>query len=191
MSIWLDQQQNRFTQDGNYVWNDNLGQITNPSGGAGHPSYVAIGGGSFNAWKFVVGDSVDVRFHFNHDIAPGQPIFLHTHYLTDGTSTQPVVWSFEYNIAAGNNTANFATTGTTVSISTAPNGTAYRHMIAEIATGITDATNIVVDGLMICKITRVTNGGTDNPNGVFLLMSDVHYQAAYLGTKNKVIPFYT
>jgi hypothetical protein len=191
MSLWFDHQQNRFSQDGTPVWNDYLGQILTKSSGAGTPTWTTgLGGGPFAAYKFNVGDTVQVLFHVNHDIAPGQPIFIHSHWMTDGTNVQPIKWQFQYSIAAGHNTANFNMAGTTVSVQQAAQGTAWRHMISEISTGITDGTNIVVDGLVMVNVSRITNGGTDNTDGVYLLMSDLHIQSQYLGTKNKSPSFY-
>lgn len=38
---------------------------------------------------------------------------------------------------------------------------------------------------------RVTNGGTDNTDGIFGFQADLHYEADVIGTPNRTPNFYT
>jgi hypothetical protein len=184
-------------QDGG--WFDIIGQIVPAPLGPNNPTWTILTAGSpFYGWAFGVGDFINLIFHIPHAYASNEgtaptPIFLHAHWLTDGTSTASVKWEFSYSFARGFNqgaSSTFNTTGTVVTAEEAASGTAFQHMVTEIADGISNA-NFEVDGLLLVRLRRVTNGGTDNPNTVFLLMSDAHVQVDTFATKDRAPNFYT
>jgi hypothetical protein len=175
-------------------WKD----LTSSMLGAGMPSQnaptltnFAPGGWTIRReYAFALNDYVYMQsFHVNHDIKPGGKAYIHMHWTTDGTSAAAVKWEFSYSRAKGHNQQAFSSP-TTVSVTQAASGTAYQHMVAEIA-DIDALTLTEPDELIIITARRVTNGGTDNSDTVFGLMVDLHYEAEYYATKNKTPNFYS
>ena len=187
MSLQVDHSQNRITQDGLPIWRDLTTDIVSKGSGTGAPTWTTGVNGSFGAYAFAINDNVDMCFHMDHDYHPGSSIYFHTHWTSNGTNTSTVVWQFTYTIAKGHNQSVFAT-GTTITATQAGQGTAWRHMVTE--TAAVSSTELEPDTIIWVNVKRITNGGTDNTDTIYLLTSDIHYQASYLGTKNKVPNFY-
>lgn len=134
-------------------------------------------------------------FHIPHDIVPSSDIHLHAHWISNGTNTNTVKWEFEYAFAKGFDQANFdlsalTTQAGTITAEQAGSGSAYRHMVTETA-AITLSALTEPDGMIMVHITRITNGGTNNTDDIFLLTADVHYQSTNLATTGKAPNFYT
>lgn len=178
------------TTTNDFPWRDILGQINLQGSGANDPSWSTITG-NFKAWQFAVNDEVWIVYHVPHDIVPSSDIHFHVHWTTGGTSTNTVKWQVEYAYAKGFNQAafNFASS-TTITMEEAASGTAYQHMVTESAaqtiSGLTEP-----DGLIVCHLSRITNGGTNNPNSIYVFTADVHYQSTNIGTIDKAPNFYT
>jgi hypothetical protein len=68
-------------------------------------------------------------------------------------------------------------------------GTQYQHYITE--SDAQSGTSMEPDGIIYMKISRITNGGTDNANDIFVLQMDVHYQSTNMATKNRAPNFYS
>jgi hypothetical protein len=62
-------------------------------------------------------------------------------------------------------------------------------MVTETA-GVTISGLTEPDGLIICRIRRVTNGGTDNADNIYLLTADLHYLSNSQATPGKAPNFY-
>ena len=62
-------------------------------------------------------------------------------------------------------------------------------MVTETA-AITIPTLTEPDGLLYVQVKRITNGGSENTDNIFMITSDVHYQSTNLTTKNKAPDFY-
>lgn len=174
-------------QDGG--WRDMIGQSVSPNTGPTIPVWTQMGSSPFYGYVYQVNDQQQFFYHLQHDYSPGTPIYLHAHWMTNGTNVQPVKWEFTYSFAKGFNQANYNMTGTTVTVQEAAHGSAWRHMTTEIATPITDA-NFEVDGILMVRLRRVTNGATENTDTVFLTMADCHYQSNTFNTKNRTPDFY-
>lgn len=173
-----------------FGWRDLEGPIDVRGTGANDPTWSAIGATGFHAYKFAIGDECWFNFHVPHDYVPGSNFHIHTHWLADGTNANIVKWSWDLAYSDGYATGVFPfATPTTVTAESAAAGTAYTHMITE--TVAITGTGVEVDGIIMAHITRVTNGGTDNTDGIFLLTSDIHYQSTGLATKNRNKDFYT
>jgi hypothetical protein len=157
--------------------------------GATNPTWTQIGSGPFYAYAFTIGDECFITYHVPHDIVPSSDIYFHTHWTTNGTDTNTVKWQFTYSYAKGFNQEAFNTTGTTITAEEAGSGTAYQHMVTETA-GVTISGLTEPDGLIIVHIERITNGGTNNTDTVYLLEADVHYLSTNLATPNKAPDFY-
>ena len=126
--------------------------------------------------------------HINHDIKINGDAYVHVHWSTDGTNTNTVKWEFEILRALGHQQAAFGAP-VTISVEQAPTGTAWTHMIAEIAEG-NKLTLTEPDELILITLRRVTNGGTDNTDTVYGLTVDMHYESNRDSTLNKAPDFY-
>lgn len=170
-------------------WRDLVSDV-NVRGSVSVPAWSQMGSSPFWGFLFQLNDEAWAVFHIDHDYKPGSPIYLHTHWTSDGSDVNTVRWEFTYTVAKGHNQSNFNMTGTTVTVTTTPNGTAWRHYISEIGTGISSS-EFEPDALIIVRIRRITNGGTNNGDDIFLLKTDAHYQADRLTTPNKAPNFYS
>jgi hypothetical protein len=172
-----------------FGWRDITAPIEVRGTGGTDPDWVAINGTAFWAYRFALNDKVWMTFHMPHDYVPDTDIHFHAHWLTDGTDVNSVKWQWEYAFAQGFNQAAFpfASPGTATAEQAGP-GVQYQHMVTE-TTGITIA-NLEIDGMVHVVLTRITNGGTDNTDDVFLLTSDIHYQSTNMATLNKAPSFY-
>lgn len=175
---------------GDFGWRDIMGQIELRGSGPNDPAWTQIGATSFWAYLFDVNDQIWIYFHIPHDYVPGTDIYFHTHWLSDGTDTNTVKWEWTFTYADGFGTAQFnVASPTTVTAEQAATGTAHTHMVTETA-GVT-ISGMEVDGMIIVRLRRITNGATNNTDNIFLLTTDVHYQSNNLSTKNKAPDFYT
>lgn len=141
--------------------------------------------GGIKQYKFAVGNEVFLAFHIDHDIKAGSTVYPHVHWATDGTETNTVKWEMEYTIAARTDEPSFPAP-TTIDVTAAAKGTAWAHQVTEHGVGFTAPD---IDSLIILHLTRVTNGGTENTDGVFGLFVDLHYEAQQYGTVNRAAPF--
>ena len=91
--------------------------------------------------------------------------------------------------ARGFNQDAFNTAGTSVTAEEAGPGTAWQHMVTETA-GVTVTNLDEPDGIVYTRISRITNGGTDNTDDIFVLTADLHYQSTGMPTLNKAPTFY-
>lgn len=169
-------------------WRDMIGTPILNNAGPNIPSFEQMGASEFWNPRFALGDQLWFVYHIQHDYSDGTDIFLHTHWVTDGTDANSVKWEFTYTYAKGHNQAVYNLTGTVVTIEQAAQGSAWRHMTSEIAAGITNSA-FEPDGILLVKIKRVTNSGTDNADKVFLICADCHYQSDHLVTPNRTPPF--
>jgi hypothetical protein len=134
-------------------------------------------------------DQLYSTFHIPHDYAPGTAIYFHIHWSESAAVPSGVVrWGFEYTYSKGHGQAAFPVTQT-VYAEQACTGQ-YKHMVAEIATGIL-ASEIEVDGLILVRIFRdYAHANDTSPNGSFAFTCDVHYQCDRIATINRAPNFY-
>jgi len=171
-----------------YGWEDITGTIETKGGGT-DPAWTIIDTGPFYAYLFAVDDECWMVYHLPHDYAPGTDIYLHVHWRPSGTSTNSVKWQYTYAIAKGHQQSQFSTTGTTITSEQTPEGTAWTHQISE--TAAISSSELEVDALIVVNIKRITNGGSENNDSIFVDTADVHYQSTNVATKNKAPNFYT
>lgn len=180
----------QFSTSNNGVWRDLVTPLFPPPSGVAIPVVTQVASSAISLPLWAIDDRLWVPWHIQHDYALGTDIFMHMHWLADGTNVNTVRWQFSYYHAKGHNQASFALGGAaTVVTATQASGGQYRHMITETA-AVTIAA-LEPDSMVLCEIRRITNGGTDNSDNIFGFMADLHYQAAVLGTKNRVPNFYT
>jgi len=176
---------------GTYGWNDITSEIKVRGTGSTDPNWSVINGTAFSAYEFSVGDKCWMSFHLPHDYAKGTDVYLHVHWLPDGTDTDDVKWEFTYAYAHGHNQAAFDFgSPTTVSVTEDMSGhtTQYQHYVSE--TAAITISNCEPDGVIEVMIERVTNGGTNNSDDIFVLTADVHYQSTGVPTLNRAPNFY-
>ena len=174
-------------------WRDLVGQaLVRRAAGAGVPIWTQMGSSPFFAYAFAVGDDIQFIYHIDHDYAVGTPIFLHAHWAKSGTNVQPVRWEFVWTYSHGHQRGVFdiAGGGQTVTVTQTPASPAWTHQIAEISVGIEPTGGFEVDGILMVRLRRITNGATNNTDNIFLVTGDCHYQADRFSTKNKAPDFY-
>jgi hypothetical protein len=186
------------------VWKDILGGLTTKVTGPTAPTSTPYRGGNIDQFAFSAGDEAMIEFHLPHDYAPGTDIYLHFHWSHNGTAVSGnMTWGYDVSYAKGHDQAIFpaevagTVTYATVDIATTPQ---YQHMITELQLSATtptgtqiDTDDLEVDGVVLARvyasaIPTITGGA---PNEPFLHFVDVHYQASYIGTKNKAPNFYS
>lgn len=173
-------------------WSDLVGNINVKGSGANDPAWTAFISGIYQfSFSATVMKEVWVNYHVDHAYAAGTAIYLHAHWSTSGTNTGVVRWGFEYTVMKGHQQGAFPAT-TTVYKEQAAQGTAYYHMIAEVAIGdAIPATNLEPDSLILVRIFRDASHANDTcTDAAFLLTADCHYQVDRLSTKNKSPNFY-
>jgi len=171
-----------------YGFRDITGEIVTRGVGATDPAWTQIGSGPFYAYSFAINDVCWIVFHIPHDYKKGTPVFIHTHWLPDGTDTAIVKWKYDYTYARGHNQQAFDATGQSVNSEQAPPGVAYQHMVTETAS--ISIPHMEPDGILYVKMTRLTNGAVDNADEILVLTLDVHYQSTNMATKNRSPDFY-
>ena len=172
-------------------WKDLISSVSGaklPASSA--PTVQAFGpSGNRQELAFAVNDYVWMQpFHVNHDVKVGGQAFVHVHWSTNGTQTRTVKWSFEIMRALGHQQAAFGAPST-ITVTQAASGTAWKHMIAEVA--VADVLTLTEpDELILVTLKRVTNGGTDVTDRVFGLTVDFHYESDRAATPQKAPDFY-
>lgn len=186
---FLGRRRNVYPNDAAFGWRDITGDILTRGVGATDPAWTQVGTGPFYAYAFALNDVAWINFHIPHDIVPNSDIHIHAHWFTDGTDTEVVKWQFDYTHALGFNQEAFSETGANITAEEAGPGVQYQHMVTESA-GISLSNLTEPDGIMQVRVSRITNGGTDNADNVFLLTADVHYQSTNMATYGKAPNFY-
>jgi len=172
-------------------WKDLVSPLTTAGvSTANQPTMTAFGpSGLREELAFDLDDYVFCQpFHVNHDVKPNGKAYIHVHWSTNGTSTATVRWEFQISRALGHNQANFGAP-TSVYVTQAAQGTAWRHMVAEVL--LADALTLTEpDELILVTLRRVTNGGVNNANTVYGLTVDFHYESDRDTTPQKAPDFY-
>lgn len=175
------------------VWDDIVADLSAGKTGVTNPPTFNVVRDNIRAMQFAVGDEMWISFHITHDYAVGTDVFPHVHWQTNSTTPTigSVRWGFEYTIAKGHDQSNFgATTTVYAEQNVAAVSQQYRHMIAEVATGISSA-ELEIDSLVMVRVFRAASTGTEFTGNVFGMMADLHANKNRYGSKNKVPNFYT
>lgn len=169
-------------------WRDIRGQI-NTRIGPTNPTSTQIGTSGIYMYAFAINDEADIGFHIPHDYVEGTDILFHVHWMPSGTDTNSVKWEVSYMYAKGHNQANFDPSSlTVVTAEESPPGTAYRHMVTE--TAAVPIAGLEADGIIEVAVKRITNGGSENLDTIFVMECDVHYQSTNEATPNREPDFY-
>lgn len=172
-----------------FGWRDITSNIEVRGVAATDPDWAQVDATGMYGYKFAVGDKVWMTFHIPHDIA-SSTVYFHAHWFPNGTNAQPVKWQFDFAYAKGfdQEAFPFGSLTTATAESTGP-GVQYQHMVTE-TTGQTISGLTEPDGLIHCMVTRITNGGTENTDDIFMMTADIHYQSTNIATVNKSPSFY-
>jgi len=107
-----------------------------------------------------------------HKWKEGTSIVPHIHWSPEDTNTGNVVWSLEYTKASINGT--FGAT-TTISVTDAGDGTAYKHQVADFAA--ISMTGETISTILVCRLFRDADNGSDTYTGdAFGHEIDFHYE---------------
>jgi hypothetical protein len=158
--------------------------------GVSDPVMTSFGpGGSLSQNKFAVGNEVMLAFHIDHDIKVASTVFPHVHWSTDGSDVNSVIWEINMSIAARNDTVHEVFSAETqYIIEDTPQGSLWEHIVSEDVTGFMAPE---VDALVLINVKRVTNGATENTDGIFGLFVDLHYETQQYGTPSRSPDYYT
>ncbi len=172
-------------------WRDMLGAVQVRSTGPTSPTWTRMGTSPFYNYAMIIGQEFWTNYHLQHDYQLNSGIFFHVHFTTNGTNTQPVRWQFEYTIAKGHDQSNFNIDSNweTLTVDYTPHGTAWRHYVAEIPNPVYSS-ELEPDSVIQLRVSRISNGATNNTDTVFVYFADVHYLADRTVTKNRAPNFY-
>lgn len=154
-------------------------------GPANAPNEVNLSGlGGVYLYAFDDGITEDVHFiaQMPHSWYEGSSIEPHVHWTDHEGNTGDVVWALEYTKAKPGDV--FGTTTTISSADTA--GSQYEHQIVEL--GSIDMTGDTLSTILICRLYRDTDSGSDTMVGdAGLLEVDFHYQIDGFGSDQEFL----
>ena len=172
-------------------WHDIVGVPQTRTTGGTIPTLAQVGATIFWAHRFAINDEMWFAYHILHDYVVGSAIFCHVHWFPVGTAINVVRWEFSIVAAKGHQQEAFNLAApTVVTVDRAPTGTSQMHYITEVANPGFSSASLEPDSIMWVRIRRITNGGVNNTDPIFLLLSDLHYQSNGSPTKNKAPNFY-
>ena len=152
---------------------------------------------------FGTSDVMEIVFHVPHDYVPGTDMYIHVHWLHNGTAISgSLVVDMVHTYAKGHNQQIFPAEKTvTLTVSTPDIATIprYVHRTDEIQLSsnggsgtLMDSAQLEVDGIIMVHLALTTKptitGGTSAD--VFIPSVDIHYQTTGVNTKQKAPNFY-
>ena len=124
---------------------------------------------------------------WGHDLP--NPFVIKVNASSDNQYEPILASELRVHLDITDNQDNFITTST-VYVEQAYQGTALRHMIAEISTSI-DLTHIEVDSLILLRVFRDATHANDTlTDTAYLLKVDAHFETDRVATKNRSPNFY-
>ena len=156
---------------------------------ASEPDYDTYGNiflfGQKRVWA--VDDEAGCTFFLPNDYVPGTDIYVGVDWETDGTSTNPVVWTFSaWNCEVGG-AESLQTMG---SVTNGPPGSQYVRQESFVT--VTPNRDVVNSRFLVTlKRETYVPTGSDNPDRVFASHLFFDYQSTGTPTKNRVDPYYS
>jgi hypothetical protein len=179
-------------------WEDITSSISVKGVGQNNPVWTQFASNS-PFWGYLMNSGKEVwcNFHIPHSYYPSSTeMYIHVHYTTNGTSENAVNWKCHYSYAKGWSSEEYAvnsssssvlsTSGSTINLSSIPRGVPFSHTIAQFENIHPESLGIETDGIMLVKIVRDTD---TNPDNVFLMFCDIHYQSFNPNTTSMVPPY--
>lgn len=183
--IWVDWLNSIYFRLRGPLWRSIRFNLATAIGGTVPPTLNAFGpGGVAKEYEFNRGDSLLIKLEIDHNIAPGENVYPHVHWSTDGGGTGNVEWVLDYEIAKEGDV--FAT-GTTITLVGAGTAVAWTHNTTEAS----DAQAFPVAEAGTILTGTLSRGNTvdtypDTVFGhVFGLSLDLHYLTDRFGTPNR------
>lgn len=168
-------------------WKDMLGPIIAATGGPSAPNLVSFGStGGLSQYKFAINNEVQFLFHVGHDMKQGATLYPHVHWVGSGVDVNTVKWELTYSLANREGEPAFPA-DTIINLEQAGKALAWAHQLIEDVVGIDTP---APDALLLFKLKRISNGGTDNGDNIFGLNLDLHYPTQMFATKNRTPNFY-
>jgi hypothetical protein len=176
-------------------WKDLFGPFsTGKVAGSNVPVWTAFRDGLYNySFTATALKELWMSFHFNHDWAPGTPIYPHIHYSPFTDEASGVVrWGIEFSYSKGHGQDVFPASQTVYLEQTVEANSQYKHYIVETADSAALENELFeVDGIIQMRIFRdgahVNDTYAGNVAGLFV---DIHYQSDRDTTVNKAPSFY-
>jgi hypothetical protein len=173
-------------------WKDITAPVVARTTGPTAPTWAQVGSTIFWDYRIAIGNEFFSNFHIDHDYMPGGDVFLHVHWYSAGTAVQPVRWQIDYAIAKGHaqgadSVFNFETPFS-VTLTQAP-ASQYQHMVTEMSASV-PKDRLEPDTIIKARFRRITNGATDNSDGIFGIMADCHFQTDRMATPQRAPNFY-
>jgi len=179
----------RIDRDGVYLkgtatmWDDLRFPAVSLRAGSATPSWSTFKDGT-NAWHFskVSDNEVEFAVQLPHAWLEGSDIEPHVHWCPSDTDTGDVTWKLEYTWA--NIFDTFGAT-TTIAVTDAADGTAYKHQLADFAA--ISGTGKTMSSMLICRLFRDVSDADDYDNDAILLEIDFHIQIDSFGSKEEYV----
>lgn len=145
------------------------------------------------AFSATAEEELFMNFHVDHDYKVGTAFYPHVHWMGDNTDTGVVRWGIEWAYAIRNDTTPVSISATTTTyLEQAATGTAYQHIVTEIADPGIVIPGASVDMIIMARVFRDATHANDTYTGEALgLFLDAHYQVDRYATPNKAPDFYT
>ncbi len=144
-------------------------------------------------WRTFLGNTDTLQFkkdaentavfqvQFPHAWKQGSALRPHIHWAPMDTDTGSVIWYLEYTMANINGT--FGET-TTISVTDAADGTAYKHQLCEFSPIV--MTGMTFSSMMICSLYRDGGEGADDyDEWASLLEMDFHIEFNSMGSEQE------
>src|SRR3990167_5942323 len=85
-------------------WEDIIGDISPDTTGAGSATLATFRGANTRAWFYTTNDRCDMLFHIPHNYKKGTDLYLHLHWVHQGTSISgELVVTYGVTYAKGHN----------------------------------------------------------------------------------------
>lgn len=183
--IWIDWLNSIYFRLRGPLWRSIRADLATAVGGTVPPTLATFGpGGVAKEYEFNRGDSVFVKLSVDHNIAPGENVYPHIHWSTDGAGAGDVEWVFDYVMAKEGEV--FAA-GTTITMVSAASAVAWTHQTTESSDA--QAFPVAEAGTIITGLLSRGNTVDTYPNTagghVFGLNFDIHYLTDRFGTPNR------
>jgi hypothetical protein len=160
---------------------------THPS--SNPPTFEAMGNHpEILANNYAVNDQAWFNVHITHNYKAGTLVYPHVHWSHDAIGNGEDVWfELSYTPAAGYSVGIFPAVTQFTLVGT-PDADADTHQIDEASLAQAFNTNLVIDSIVLCRIKRIANGGTDFDGNVFIHYMDFHVEVDGRVTNERNIP---
>ena len=172
-------------------WDDYTvdGQVVGKSGGLLPPVFEESPVTGYYTYQYQLNDQGWFVIHIKHAYKAGSKVYPHIHWMHNGVGNgADVHWEISYSPAEGYSQKVFPAM-TSFEIVATPDASTSMHQINEASEAQAFNTNLEIDSLILFRVRRVTNGGTDYNGKPFLLTIDIHIETDGRLTNEKNIPF--